>query len=62
MKPSPAAAAAAASTYRGFVADCALDHVLMQLSIQVNERLAHAAVDDGHTAGVWAGDGCVRRR
>lgn len=47
---------------RGFVADRALDHMLMQLSIQVDERLAYAAVDDRHTAGVGAGDGCVRRR
>lgn len=45
-----------------FIADSALDHVLMQLSIQVNERLAYAAVDDRHTAGVGTGDGCIRRR
>lgn len=50
------------STYCGFIADCALDHVLMQLPIEVDERLADTAVDDGHTAGVRAGDGCVRRR
>lgn len=51
-----------AFTYRGLIADCALDHVLMQLSVQVDEGLAYAAVDDRHTAGVGAGDGCVRRR
>lgn len=51
-----------AFTYRGFITDCALDHVLMQLSVQVDEGLAYAAVDDRHTAGVGAGDGCVRRR
>lgn len=45
-----------------FIADCALDHMLMQLSIQVDERLAYTAVDDRHTAGIGAGDGCVRRR
>lgn len=51
-----------ASTYCGFIADRALDHMLMQLSIQVDERLAYSAVDDRHTAGVGASDGCVRRR
>lgn len=45
-----------------FIADRALDHVLMQLPIQVDEGLADAAVDDGNTAGVRAGDGCVGRR
>lgn len=49
-------------TYRGFVADRALDHVLMQLPIQVDEGLAHAAVDDRHAASVGADDGCVGRR
>lgn len=51
-----------ATTYCSFIADCALDHVLMQLAIQVDERLTYAAVDDRHTAGVGAGDGCVGRR
>lgn len=51
-----------ASTYCSFIADRALDHVLMQLPIQVDEGLADAAVDDGNTAGVRAGDGCVGRR
>lgn len=49
-------------SYCSFIADCALDHVLMHLAIQVDERLANAAVDNWHTAGIGAGDGCVRRR
>lgn len=48
--------------HRGLVADCTLDHMLMQLPIQVDQGLTHPAVDDGHAAGVWAGDGCVGRR
>lgn len=52
----------AASAHRSFVADGALDHVLMQLPVQVDDGLADAAVDDGHAAGVGAGDGRVRRR
>lgn len=48
--------------WRGLVADGALDDVLVQFSVQVDERLAHATVDDWHSAGVWAGDGCVWRR
>jgi len=55
-------ASTVASTYRGFIADCALDHVLMQLSIQIYERLTNTAVDDGHTGGIGARDGCVGRR
>lgn len=47
--------------HRGFVADGALDHMLMQLPIQVDDGLADAAVDDGHAAGVRAGDGRVGR-
>lgn len=49
------------ATHRGFVADGALDHVLMQLPIQVDDGIADAAVDDGHAAGVGAGDGRVGR-
>lgn len=55
-------ASTVASTYCSFIADGAFDHVLMELSIQVDKRLAYAAVDDRHSAGVGAGDGCVRRR
>lgn len=51
-----------ASAHRGFVADGALDHVLMQLPVQLDDGLADAAVDDGHAAGIGAGDGCVWRR
>lgn len=50
-----------AAAHRGFVADGALDHVLMQLPIQVDDGLTDAAVDDGHAAGVRAGDGRVGR-
>lgn len=49
------------AAHRGFVADGALDHVLMQLPIQVDDGIADAAVDDGHAAGVRAGDGRVWR-
>lgn len=58
----PSHTSAMASPYRGFIADGALDHVLMQLPIQVDDGLAYAAVDDRHTASVGVGDGCVRRR
>lgn len=47
---------------RGLVAHGALDHVLVHLAIQVDEGLAHSAVNDGHSASVWARDGCVGGR
>lgn len=53
---------ATAPTYGGLVAQRALDHVLVHLAVQVDERLAHAAVDDGNAARVRAGDCRVRRR
>lgn len=49
------------STYRSFIADCALNHMLVKLAIQVDERLADTAVYDWNTAGIWADDGCIRR-
>lgn len=49
------------AAHRGFVADGALDHVLVQLPIQVDDGLTHPAVDDGHATGVRAGDGRVGR-
>lgn len=50
------------STHRRFVADRALDHVLVQLAIQTNEGLAHPAVHCRDATGIWAGDGRVRGR
>lgn len=47
---------------RSLVADGALDDVLVQFAVQVDERLTHATVNDRHSASVWVGDGCVRRR
>lgn len=47
---------------RSFIADRALDDMLVQFAIQVDDGLADAAVDDGHTAGIRAGDGCVGGR
>lgn len=52
----------AAFAYRSFIADRALDDVLVQFAVQVDDGLADAAVDYGHTAGLGAGDGCVGRR
>lgn len=51
-----------ARSHRGLVADRTLDHVLVQLPVQVDQGLTHPAVDDRHAAGVWAGDGRVGRR
>lgn len=47
--------------WRSFITNCALNHMLVKFSIQVDERLAHATVDDGNTACSWTGDGCIRR-
>lgn len=49
------------STYRSFVANCTLDHVLVKLAVQVDEGLADAAVYHRNAAGIGAGDGGVRR-
>lgn len=49
-------------TYRSFIANCALNHMLVKLAIQIDERLAHTAVYDWNSAGIWADNGCIRRR
>lgn len=48
-------------TYRSFIANCALNHMLVKLAIQVDERLAHAAVNYWNTSGIRTGDGCIWR-
>lgn len=48
--------------HRGLAADGTLDHMLMQLPVQVYQGLTHPAVDGRHAAGVRDGDGGVGRR
>lgn len=60
--PAARTLAGANRPHRGLVADRTLDHVLVQLPVQVDQGLTHPAVDDRHPASVRAGDGCVGRR
>lgn len=48
-------------TYRSFIANRALNHMLVKLAIQVDERLAHTAVNYWNTSGIRTGNGCIRR-
>lgn len=48
-------------TYRSFIANRALNHMLVKLAIQVDERLAHAAVYYWNPTGIGTGNGCIRR-
>lgn len=48
-----------AGTYRGFIADATLDHMLVDLPLHGNEALTHPAADDGGTAALWGGEGGV---
>jgi len=46
-------------TYRGFTADGALHHMLMEFAIQSDKRLAYSTINDRHSPCIWTGNGCV---
>ncbi|KAI5193092.1 Ufm1-Specific Protease 2 [Manis pentadactyla] len=50
-----------AGYWKLFIANCALNHVLMKLAIQIDKRLAHSAVYYWNTTGIWTGNDCIWR-
>ena len=48
-------------TYCSFIANCALNHMLVKFAIQVDEWLAHTTVYHWNATSIWTGDGGVWR-